>query len=182
MFYLAVDGASVEAIRDAASSVSSISTVEELSDGRVELRAARGTITSVLTDLGARTTAGVADRGTARITAELPSDAAVREVVDAVRSAYPDTELAACREVERSLRTPSEFRRGLAADLTGKQRAALETAYFSGYFEWPVRTADAGGVADTLDIAPQTFHQHLRVAERKLLAALFDEAGPRADR
>ncbi|QLH84438.1 PAS domain S-box protein [Halosimplex pelagicum] len=182
VFFFSVDGASTEAVREAAASVSSISNVAALTDERIELRAAQGTITSVLTDLGARTTAGVADRGAATITAELPSDAAVREAVDAVQSAYPDTELVARREAERSLRTPSELRQGLAADLTDKQQAALEAAYFSGYFEWPARTSDAGGVADTLDIAPQTFHQHLRVAERKLLAALFDGAGPEGSR
>ncbi|WP_436910535.1 PAS domain S-box protein [Halosimplex marinum] len=181
VFYFSVDGASVGAVREAAAAVSAVSAVDGVADDRVELRTDRGTITSVLTDLGARTTGGIADRGTGRITAELPSDAAVREVVDAVTSAYPDTELAARREVDRSLRTPSEFRRGLAADLTDKQQAALEAAYFSGYFEWPARTSDAGEVADTLDIAPQTLHQHLRVAERKLLAALFDDAGSGGD-
>lgn len=178
VFYVSVDGASVEAIREAVAAVPGVSDVDGLADDRVELRADRGTITSVLADLGARTTAGVADRGTARITAELPSDVAVREVVDAVRSAYPDTEMTGRREAERSLRTPSEFREGVAGDLTEKQQAALEAAYFSGYFEWPARTSDAGEVAETLDIAPQTFHQHLRVAERKLLSALFDDATP----
>lgn len=176
VFYLSVDDASVEAVREAAAGVPSLSAVDALADERVEIRANRGTITSVLTDLGAQTTAGVADRGTARITAELPSDVVVREVVEAVQSAYPDSELVARNETERSLRTPAEFRPGSAADLTEKQQAALEAAYFSGYFEWPARTSDAGDVADTLDIAPQTFHQHLRVAERKLLAALFDDA------
>ena len=179
VFYFSVSDASVERIRDAAASVPSITGAEALTDDRIELRAERGTITSVLTDLGARTTAGVADRGVARITAVLPCDVGVREAVDAVQSAYPDTELAGRRDIEQSLGTPGEFRRGLAADLTDKQQAALEAAYFSGYFEWPARTSDAGAVADTLDIAPQTFHQHLRVAERKLLAALFD--GDRRD-
>ncbi|WP_436923970.1 PAS domain S-box protein [Halosimplex amylolyticum] len=179
VFYFTSNGAPPEQVRAAASSVDSITTVDTLDGGRFEFRTRGGTITSVLSDLGARTTSGVADCGEARIVAELPSDAAVRDVVDAVQEAYPDTELAARHETERSIRSPDEFRRGLAADLTEKQQAALEAAYFAGYFEWPARTSDAGDVAETLDIAPQTFHQHLRVAERKLLSALFEEAGRR---
>ena len=32
----------------------------------------------------------------------------------------------------------------------------------------------AGGVPGPLDVTPPTFHQHLRTAERKLLATLLD--------
>ncbi|WP_415382491.1 PAS domain S-box protein [Halosimplex sp. TS25] len=174
VFYFTSSDASAERIREAASSVPSITAVDELEGGRFEFRTRGGTITSVLAELGARTTAGVADRGEARIVAELPSDAEVREVVDAVTEAYPETDLTARHETERSLRAPDEFRGRLAADLTEKQQAALEAAYFAGYFAWPARTSDAGDVAETLDIAPQTFHQHLRVAERKVLSKLFE--------
>ncbi|MFC7195549.1 bacterio-opsin activator domain-containing protein [Halosimplex aquaticum] len=155
VFYFASSGVPADRIRDAASSVPAITAVDALDDGRFEFRTCGGTITSVLAELGARTTAGVADHGEARIVAELPSDAAVREVVDAVQERYPDTDLAARHETERSLQRPDEFRRTLATDLTEKQQAALEAAYFSGYFEWPARTSDAGAVAETLDIAPR---------------------------
>ncbi|MEA5408771.1 helix-turn-helix domain-containing protein [Haloarculaceae archaeon H-GB2-1] len=57
--------------------------------------------------------------------------------------------------------------------MTEKQRTALETAYFGGYFAWPTRDSTAEDVAESLHVAPQTFHQHLRVAQAKLLDAFF---------
>ncbi|MEA5387305.1 helix-turn-helix domain-containing protein [Haloarculaceae archaeon H-GB11] len=57
--------------------------------------------------------------------------------------------------------------------MTEKQRTALETAYFGGYFAWPTRVSTAEDVAESLHVAPQTFHQHLRVAQAKLLDAFF---------
>ncbi|WP_164471677.1 PAS domain S-box protein [Halosimplex salinum] len=177
VFYVSAGDVSPERIRKAASSVPSVTSVEHLADDRFEFRSREGTISTVLTELGARTVAGVADRGQARIVAQLPADVPVRSAVDAVTAAYPDTELVGRQVTDQSLRTPEAFRETLAADLTEKQQAALEAAYFAGYFEWPARTSDAGAVAETLDIAPQTFHQHLRVAERKLLAALLEEPG-----
>jgi PAS domain S-box-containing protein len=50
----------------------------------------------------------------------------------------------------------------------------LETAYHAGFFEWP-RDSSGEELADALGIAPATFTQHLRTAERKLLDALFEE-------
>jgi predicted DNA binding protein len=51
----------------------------------------------------------------------------------------------------------------------------LETAYFSGFFEWPRRNTGED-VAGAIGISSPTFHQHLRIAERKLLDATFDDA------
>jgi len=52
--------------------------------------------------------------------------------------------------------------------LTDRQRAALEAAQLNGYFEWP-RPTDGAEIAETMGITRQTFHQHLRAAERKLV-------------
>lgn len=134
-----------------------------------------GTLTEILIEHGSRTTAAEADHGVSHLTVELPPDGDVRTLVRALQSAYPETELVARREVTRTLQRPGAFRRDVVADLTEKQLAALEAAYFVGYFEWPARASSATEVAETLDIAPQTFHQHLRVALRKMLTSLFVE-------
>jgi hypothetical protein len=42
-----------------------------------------------------------------------------------------------------------------------------------GYFEHP-RTANAGEVADELDISRSTFAEHLAAAQSKLLDAVLD--------
>ena len=88
------------------------------------------------------------------------------EVVRMLRAAAVPPALAA--------RTGGSARNGNdAARLTTSHETDLETAYYSGFFEWPRERSDEA-VADSLDVAPPTFHQHLRTAERKLLAALLE--------
>jgi len=52
-----------------------------------------------------------------------------------------------------------------------------QTASLSGYFEWP-RDRSGEEVAASLGITQSTFNNHLRTAERKLLARLFDARLP----
>jgi hypothetical protein len=56
-----------------------------------------------------------------------------------------------------------------------RQLETLQTAYHSGYFEWP-RDRTGEEVAEALGITQPTFTGHLRAAERKLRAMLFDDA------
>lgn len=56
--------------------------------------------------------------------------------------------------------------------LTDRQREVLETSYEMGYFDHPKR-ANAGEVADALNIAASTFSEHLAAAQRKLLEAIL---------
>ncbi|PCR91371.1 helix-turn-helix domain-containing protein [Natrinema ejinorense] len=57
--------------------------------------------------------------------------------------------------------------------LTDRQTEVLETAHRMGYFEHPKR-ANAGEVADELDITGTTFTEHLAAAQTKLLDAILD--------
>lgn len=108
------------------------------------------------------------------MTVELPPSVDVRHVADAVESVFPDVELLTRRRVAR-IASDSERRREFElSDLTERQRSALEVAYRSGYFEWP-RRSSGEEVADSLGVSSSTFHQHVRRAEQRLLAALFDE-------
>ena len=69
------------------------------------------------------------------------------------------------------------------ADLTDRQRDALVAAHRGGYYEWPRRDSTAEELAAAIGVAPQTFHEHLRRAEDKVVAR-FLEAGrarPRGD-
>lgn len=52
--------------------------------------------------------------------------------------------------------------------LTVRQREVLETSLEMGYFDYP-KGANAGEVAEALDIAPSTYSEHLAAAQRKLL-------------
>ncbi|MFB6179449.1 MAG: helix-turn-helix domain-containing protein [Halorientalis sp.] len=54
-----------------------------------------------------------------------------------------------------------------------RRRSTRRTS--GGYFDWP-RDSTAEDIADSLDISSPTLHQHLRHAQRKLLAAYLDDA------
>jgi predicted DNA binding protein len=56
--------------------------------------------------------------------------------------------------------------------LTDRQQSAFEAAYGAGFFEWP-REATGEEVADSLWVAPPTFHQHLRKGQRRVFESLL---------
>ncbi|WP_158202678.1 bacterio-opsin activator domain-containing protein [Halomarina oriensis] len=102
----------------------------------------------------------------ARLVATFPRDVDVRQVLDTLDEHAPSVELLARRERARSdVEGPDP-----AESLTDRQRSVLATAYHLGFFETP-RVSTGTDVAAELDIAPATFHEHLRIAERKLVAA-----------
>ncbi|WP_137286233.1 GAF domain-containing protein [Halorussus salinisoli] len=113
-----------------------------------------------------------AERG--RTIVELPRNADVRPVVESIQEELPEAKVVAQRERERPARTVEEFRTALEEDLTERQRSALDAAYYAGFFEWP-RESTGEEVSDSLGVSAPTFHQHLRVGERKLLSAFLDE-------
>ncbi|WP_336136688.1 helix-turn-helix domain-containing protein [Natronomonas amylolytica] len=98
--------------------------------------------------------------------------AELQEVIGSLQERYPTV------DVQRLLRSEHDrpddnlvfLDRG---DLTDRQREVLETAHRMGYFEHP-RTANAGEVADELDISRSTFSEHLAAAQSKLLDAILD--------
>ncbi|WP_115864337.1 bacterio-opsin activator domain-containing protein [Halorussus litoreus] len=123
---------------------------------------------------GAVVKSAEATDGVVRYVAEASADANVRSIVDTFRTAFPDSELVGKQEVDRPVHTATEFRRTLDADLTDKQRTALQTAYFGGYYEYP-RTSTGEEVADSLGVSSPTLHQHLRAAQRKLVRTYLDQ-------
>ncbi|MFW6317767.1 MAG: bacterio-opsin activator domain-containing protein [Halorubrum sp.] len=107
--------------------------------------------------------------GSGTIGAEIPSSEDAAAIVDRFLDA--DAELTVKRE--RLYETPIFGQRylqaALEARLTDRQREILESAHAAGYYDWP-REVTAEELAERFDISPATFHQHLRAAERKLLA------------
>ena len=134
----------------------------------LEVTAAEGMLAHPLVEFGANVRSATAADGSCRLVAEVAPEADVRAVVERLREAFPETELLAKREVEPTEETalPDE------ADLTERQREALEAAYRAGYFEWP-RDSTAEDVAESLDIASPTLHGHLRKAEHRLVETFF---------
>ena len=111
-----------------------------------------------------------------RLTVHLAPSADVRRIIEAVEAAYPGAELLRRRQIDRARDDIQRLQRRLVADLTDRQQTALEAAYHGGHFEWP-RAATGEAIAESMGVAPPTFHQHLRKAERKVFDALFSAPG-----
>ncbi|QIO20914.1 bacterio-opsin activator domain-containing protein [Haloarcula sp. JP-L23] len=175
LYYLVVDGAPAgPALSYAAEDpdIADARLIEDYGDGALLEVVVTAAPTLDLVENGARVRGLAAEKGTATIEVELPGDSNLREVVDAVVEAYPETSLTAKRETERPAETDTGFRERLSDRLSERQSTVLAAAYHSGYFEWP-RGTTAEELAESLDVSAPTFHNHLRKAQQKLLTAFF---------
>jgi predicted DNA binding protein/DNA-binding response OmpR family regulator len=170
-----VGGDGEEAL-ELAAELDSIENARLVADGEeslLELSVTEAAI-ETLSAVGATVRSFDVTDGEGSVVVEAAPDADLKAIASAVRSAYDDTDLVSKREVERSVQSTESFRQGLSDRLTDRQQAALETAYSAGYYEWP-RDSTAEEVAEAMDIAAPTLHEHLRAAERKLLESFVDE-------
>jgi PAS domain S-box-containing protein len=145
---------------------------------RVELATAEETLASQLARYDGRVVDAALRGDEFLIVVDLPPDADVRAVAEAIRAAHPDVELASQTEVERERRRPDDAFAAVDDALTERQRATLEVAYYAGYFDWP-RGVTGEELARRLGVTQATASHHLRHGERKLLSAFLDPAGER---
>ncbi|WP_436343057.1 PAS domain S-box protein [Natronorubrum sp. FCH18a] len=178
VYYVTISDVDPDRIRSIAGDHPSIDELRRIDtdgdDSHWEFVVRGPTITGLLADYGARMRSEVVEDGVSSCIVQVSPDVEVRDLVEAVTTAYPDMQLVSKRTDEQAVETRGDFRQQLEREFTTKQRTALEAAYYGGYFEWPTRSSDASEIADRLGIARQTFHQHLRVAQEKLLTAYFE--------
>lgn len=98
----------------------------------------------------------------------------LQSIITSFREVYPNV------DIQRLLRSSDETdERNLVfvdrGRLTSRQRKVLETAHEMGYFAHP-KGANAGEVADALDINTSTFTEHLAAAQRKILDSVLEES------
>jgi len=144
------------------------------SELRFELRVSEPPVTSLVAAAGGSVTAAKIENNDLRMTVHLPQSADVRGLLDRVQQEYSAVRPIARRQVDRSETTTEQIINTWTDDLTDRQRASLEAAYFAGFFEWP-RASSGKDLAATMDVSSATFHQHLRAAERKLFRILLDD-------
>ncbi|MXR41407.1 PAS domain-containing protein [Halobaculum sp. WSA2] len=138
----------------------------------VQFRLASSPLVEVLSEVGSRVTKLHADSRTLEVEFRVGTEQAARRVLDALRAEYAQVDLVAYHEDEPE-QTANGFREELRGRLTDRQLTALRKAHVSGYFEWP-RRAEGEQLAESMDIVPSTYHQHLQAAKRKLVDAFFE--------
>ena len=128
-------------------------------------------VAGLLAQRGGRVAGGYAEGGEGRLVVQLPPQVDVRSLVDSLQE-Y-DVQLVARREQPQESEPEDD---GRLDALTERQRTVLETAYHAGYFDSP-RENTGAEVAESLDIATPTFHEHIRAAVRKLVGENVEEDG-----
>jgi len=178
--YLEISGATAREFLDAATERPEVQIARGVSDSAdtrlCELRVADSTVVLPLIEAGASIESMVVDEGSGHLTARVAPDTDVRTVVEAMESGFDDIELTAKRETERDIQSVGDFRQSLENNLTDRQYSVLEAAYSAGYFDWP-RESTAKEIANSLDLAPPTLHEHLRGALKELNETFFSETG-----
>jgi len=113
--------------------------------------------------------------GEGHIEAEVPASEDASAIVEDFLDAHPSAELV--RKRTQPYTTPMfghrEFQDTVEEHLTECQQEALAAAHEAGYYNIP-REGDGMEIADELDICSSTLHQHLRVAEQKLVTLFFE--------
>ncbi|MFC6974912.1 PAS domain S-box protein [Halomicroarcula sp. GCM10025709] len=146
-------------------------TIETDSGTRLELRLGGDSLFGAILDAGGWVRAATVEGGTGQFVVDVTLDTDVRTYIARLERSGIDATMRTKREVER---TPPAWSAGDTADeLTARQRSVLEAAVRSGYFDWPRRRTTGEELADALDIASSTLHQHLRVATAKILEQYF---------
>ncbi|WP_248896750.1 bacterio-opsin activator domain-containing protein [Haloplanus halobius] len=114
------------------------------------------------------------DGGEGYVRLEFAPDVNLRSVLKAIQDEFDDVDLVSKRNTDRSYQSVEGFRGSLAEKLTERQDTVISAAFNAGYFDWP-RDSTAEEVAEGLGLAPPTFHEHLREAERKLVEVYLEE-------
>ncbi len=137
-----------------------------------ELKLTEPPVLSVVASIGGHVKQTVIEDGHYQMTIHLSPSVDIHRVIDAVEEAYPQAEMIRRRQITRSQDDSHRIFRHLVSGLTDRQHATLDVAYHAGFFEWP-RETSGEVVAESMGVAPPTFHQHLRKAEQKVFDSVF---------
>jgi len=167
------DPAALETAAGEYEEITAIEILAERGEGAVvQFTLERSPLVEAIADYGGRIQEIDVEDGRGTVRFEVADERAARSIVDRLRADY-GADLVQYQESERPEVTQEEFFAAVESNLTDRQLTALQKAYVSGFFDWP-RQVDGDQLAESMDIVPSTFHQHLRAAQRKLLEAFFE--------
>jgi PAS domain S-box-containing protein len=177
--FVTVEDAPLDAVVDATESLRVVEDVQRIrggdTGGVLRLRLTEPFLATELADHGAVLQSATATREGTELVVDVTGSVEGRHVTQFVGERFGDVELASKQTREQA--SEHGFYASVLDRLTDRQLEVIETAYYSGFFESP-RKATGEVVANSLDISPQAFYQHVRTAQRKLFAALIDDHTP----
>ncbi|MUW13539.1 PAS domain S-box protein [Halorubrum sp. CBA1125] len=177
--FVTVEDAPLDAVVDAAGGLRAVEDVQRIrggdTGGVLRIQLSEPFLATELADHGAVLRSVSTSRSGTRLIVDVSGGAEVRHVSRFVSERFDDVDLTSKQTREQA--SEHGFYASVLDRLTDRQLEVVETAYYSGFFESP-RKATGEAVADSLDISPQAFYQHIRAAQRKLFAALIDDHTP----
>ena len=137
-----------------------------------ELRISDPPVLSKVAAMGGSIENAVIEDGDYWMTFHVTPSADIRQIIDTVERTYPEAEMVKRQQTVRPDRSSELELNELLSALTDRQQTCLETAVYSGYFEWP-RDSSAEDVAQSIGVSPPTFHEHLRKAQKNVFSSLY---------
>lgn len=134
-----------------------------------------GELAKTLADAGSLVMNIKTRAGSGKLTAIVPPHVDTSQAIQGFLAEYPDAELVARRQSMLSTPTCTQEQviSELISGLTDRQFGVLRKAYELGYFTVPRRN-EGQDIAKHLDITSATFSEHLRRAQQKVFAKLFN--------
>jgi len=172
---MGADAATVGALAAEFESVAVTEVVSDADGCLVEYVGPASELVGRLAERGVTVDALAAEPTAAHLALAVPAPCDGREVVATVQSQYPDAALAAYHHNRGESRTRRELMATVDDELTERQRTVLSRAHAAGFFETP-RAVSGETLAESMDLSPSTFHEHLRAALRKVVGEVTDGA------
>ncbi|ERH04862.1 MAG: PAS sensor histidine kinase [Halorubrum sp. J07HR59] len=174
--FLRVDGPDPERLTGqiaAHETVESVTVEDNCAATHLEVEVAGRTLGGMLQELGVRLEQIIVENDAAEATVQMPVERDQEAVLDRLGQQYDIESMTALtnKTVQPHTTSPQPLE---TADLTEKQRQALETALEAGYFDQP-RGNSANEIAEMLGVSHSTLLQHLRTAQRKIFTKMADQ-------
>jgi PAS domain S-box-containing protein len=174
-----VSGADADAVADAADApaVADVTTVAATDDGCVlAVTVSSSSLVATLAARGVRVQSFAAEPGEATLTLRLSAPQDGRTIFDTVAAHHPGASFDAIRRESPAVTTPRELAASVEDRLTDRQATALRRAAAAGFFDAD-RSVSGETIAESMSLAPSTFHQHLQAALSKVVDAVLDAPG-----
>ena len=176
--YLTATGIPTKTVRSVVAEESTVLDTKLLQstdkDCRLEVHVADLRVPLVFESLGGQVISLIKTQsdGSVVLTGRLPGDLDLRTALGEIRRVCSDIEVVS-HELDYSPRLLYNI---IEDVLTEKQLAAVQMAYYGGYFGSP-RASSGDELADRLGITRQTYNRHLRKAEQAVFEQLFEASG-----